>query len=97
MAEESETREWIVYLETDVTVRARTQHEAEKIAREFVRIETYSPLIKVDEHRRGRIYQRVITSERKIAEPKEQISSSPSMEEVYRRTYDAPKPRRENS
>ena len=58
MAED--TREYIVYLETDVRVRAKSKNEAESIAKEFVKVETYSPLVSIDEHRR----QRVVTSEK---------------------------------
>lgn len=67
-----EKRKYIVYLETDVTVIARTQNEAERIAKEFVKVETFSPLIKIDEVRR----QRVVTSERVYEEEVEQASKT---------------------
>jgi hypothetical protein len=61
----AEVKKYIVYLETDVTVRANSLNEAERIAKEFIKIESYSPLVEIDEHRR----QRVVVSERKIEQP----------------------------
>ncbi len=63
MAEEG-TREYIVYLETDCTVRASSRNEAEAIAKRFVKVTTLSPLVSIDEHRR----QRVVISEVKTNE-----------------------------
>lgn len=57
MEEKPEEREYIVYLETDVTVRrAATLKEAEKIAEAFVQAVAFSPLVSIDE-------TRIITSE----------------------------------
>lgn len=61
METEERTRDYIVYLETDVTVRAINPSEAERLAKHFVEVKSLSPLVKIDEVRR----QKVIVSERK--------------------------------
>lgn len=63
----SEEQEYIIYLETDITVKAYTLKEAERFAKEFIKAlyEHYSGVgrrVNIDE-------TRVITSEKKIWHP----------------------------
>jgi hypothetical protein len=80
MEEEQERRDYIVYLETDVTVSARTLREAERLAKLAIKSRSVIPqLVRIDE-------TRVITSEKighykSHAKPKEQRRTAPVLEE----------------